>query len=62
MRLKAISSYKITISQVEADPKVIQSKLDDAFDFLFDEIYKELCEEDKEKEIKITFKREVLTT
>lgn len=49
MRTKTVTTYKLTITKVEAKPEEIQAKLDDAFDYLFDEIFKELQLEDMQQ-------------
>lgn len=46
MRTKAVTTYKLTITKVKVKPEELQAKLDDAFDYLFDEIFKELQIED----------------
>lgn len=46
MRTKTVTTYKLTISRVKVKPEELQAKLDDAFDYLFDEIFKELQMED----------------
>ena len=49
MSTKTVNTYKLTITQVRAKPEEIQARLDDAFDYLFDEILKELQMEDMQK-------------
>lgn len=46
MRTKTVTTYKLTITRVKAEQKELQARLDDAFDYLFDEIFKELQLED----------------
>ncbi len=50
MRTKIVNTYKLTITKVEIEKEEIQAKLDDAFDYLFDEIFKELQLEDMQKD------------
>lgn len=48
MRTKTVITYKLTITKAKVKSEELQAKLDDAFDYLFDEIFKELQMEDKQ--------------